>query len=59
MSFAPCVTLTASASHSVNALTGPADQWRHDSQWQYPIADGSPVTVNRTDPQKQLHVLDF
>jgi hypothetical protein len=35
-------------------LTGPADQWRHDSQWQYPIAAGAPVTSNFTSPQKQL-----
>jgi hypothetical protein len=35
-------------------LTGPADQCRHDSQWQYPIAAGSPDTVNSTAPQKHL-----
>ena len=37
---APCVTLSASGFHNVNALTGPADQWRHDAQWQQPIAGG-------------------
>jgi hypothetical protein len=51
---APCVTSTASGFHKVKALTGPADQRRHDSQWQYPIATGSPLTANWTAPQKQL-----
>ena len=32
---------------------------RQDSQWQHPIAAGSPVTVNCTAPQKQLPLLDF
>jgi len=43
----------------VKAFTGAAAQLRHDSQWQYPIAAGSPLTVKRTAPQKQLpvHVL--
>jgi hypothetical protein len=48
------VICTASGFHKVKALTGPADQWRQESQWQYPIAAGSPLTVNRTAPQKQL-----
>jgi hypothetical protein len=30
----PRVTVTFSGRHSVNALTGPADQCRQDSQWQ-------------------------
>jgi hypothetical protein len=51
---APRVIFTASGFHKVKALTGPADQLRHDSQWQYPIAAGSPLTVNCTAPQKQL-----
>ncbi|MDH4086719.1 MAG: hypothetical protein OEV04_06770 [Nitrospira sp.] len=38
----------------MKALTGAADQARQDSQWQYPIAAGSPLTVKRTAPQKQL-----
>ena len=33
-SSAPLATLTASGFHSVNALTGPADQLRHEAQWQ-------------------------
>jgi hypothetical protein len=44
--------ITASGFQSVNALTGPADQRRHDSQWQYPMPSGLPVTVNFTAPQK-------
>jgi hypothetical protein len=44
---------TAFGGQSVNALTGPADQLRHDSQWQYPMAIGLPLTVRCTDPQKQ------
>src|SRR3954468_16378154 len=51
---APRVTFTASGFQSVKALTGAAAQLRHDSQWQYPIAAGSPLTVNWTAPQKQL-----
>ena len=31
---APFVTFTEAGFHNVNALTGPADQGRHDSQWQ-------------------------
>jgi hypothetical protein len=31
---APAVTRTASGFQSVNALTGPPDQERHDRQWQ-------------------------
>jgi hypothetical protein len=50
---APLVTLTDSGFHSVKAFTGPADQCRHDSQWQKPIAAGSPTTSNSTSPQKQ------
>jgi hypothetical protein len=42
----------ASGFQSVKALTGPADHFRHESQWQYPIATGSPVIVNWTAPQK-------
>jgi hypothetical protein len=38
---------------SVKAFTGPADHRRQESQWQYPIATGSPVTSNCTAPQKQ------
>jgi hypothetical protein len=49
---APRVTRTASGFHSVNALTGDADHARQESQWQYPIATGAPVTVNSTAPQK-------
>jgi hypothetical protein len=48
------VIVSASGCHRVKALTGPADQERHDSQWQYPMAAGAPVTVNWTEPQKQL-----
>src|SRR5476651_1734168 len=51
---APRVMRTASGFHNVNALTGLADQLRHDSQWQKPIAAGSPLTVSWTAPQKQL-----
>jgi hypothetical protein len=29
---APRVTVSASGFHKENALTGPADQWRQDSQ---------------------------
>jgi hypothetical protein len=49
----------ASGFHSVKAFTGPADHFLHESQWQYPIAAGSPVTVNWTAPQKHdpLYVL--
>src|SRR5262245_55284629 len=54
MSSAPLVIRTASGAHSVNALTGPADQLRHELQWQNPIAAGAPVTVISTAPQKQL-----
>src|SRR6187455_2648475 len=54
MCSAPEVILTAPGRHNVYALTGPADQWRHDSQWQYPIATGSPVTRSEIAPQKQL-----
>src|SRR5262249_13425983 len=50
----PAVTCTASGCQSVKALTGPADQLRHDSQWQYPMPTGSPLTLNWTEPQKQL-----
>ncbi len=39
---APCVICTASGFHNVKALTGAADQVRQDSQWQYPMAVGSP-----------------
>ena len=52
----PLVIRTASGFQSVNALMGPADQWRQDSQWQYPIAAGAPVTSNSTSPQKQRPV---
>jgi hypothetical protein len=45
---------TASGFHKVKALTGAPDQLRQDSQWQYPIAEASPLTVNCTAPQKQL-----
>ena len=45
---------TVSGFHSVNALTGAAAQLRHEAQWQYPWATGSPVTVTWTAPQKQL-----
>jgi hypothetical protein len=38
----------------VNAFTGPADQVRHDAQWQYPWASGVPLTVKVTSPQKHL-----
>jgi hypothetical protein len=34
MSSRPFVTFTFSGFHSVNALTGPADQERHELQWQ-------------------------
>lgn len=40
----------------MKALTGPADQRRHESQWQYPMATGLPVTANSTAPQKQRPV---
>src|ERR1022692_880144 len=52
MLLAPLVTFRASGFHSVKAFTGPADQWRQDSQWQKPIAAGSPLTENSTAPQK-------
>jgi len=55
---APLVTLTESGFHSENAFTGPADQWRQDSQWQYPIASGDPDTSSSTAPQKQLPLTD-
>jgi hypothetical protein len=45
--------LTISGFHSVKALTGPADHARHEEQWQYPIATGSPLALRRTAPQKQ------
>jgi hypothetical protein len=54
MSLAPLVIWTDSGFHSVNALTGPADQLRHELQWQNPMATGWPVTVSSTAPQKQL-----
>src|SRR3954465_2814747 len=59
MSASPLVILTAVGGHSVNALTGPADQLRHDRQWQNPIAAGWPVTVSSTAPQKQLPLYVF
>jgi hypothetical protein len=34
MLFPPRVICTASGFHKVKALTGPADQLRHESQWQ-------------------------
>jgi hypothetical protein len=49
----PAVTVTESGFHRLNALTGPPDHDRHDRQWQYPIASGSPEAVNSTAPQKQ------
>jgi hypothetical protein len=51
---APRVTRTDSGFHSVNAFTGDADQLRQESQWQYPIAAGAPVTVTSTAPQKHV-----
>jgi hypothetical protein len=51
---APRVIRTLCGGHNVKALTGPADQCRHDVQWQYPMPAGSPLTVNCTAPQKQL-----
>jgi hypothetical protein len=33
-------------------LTGPPDHERHDRQWQYPMASGSPDASARTAPQK-------
>ena len=56
---APRVIRIASGFQSVKAFTGPADHFLHESQWQYPIAAGSPVTVNWTAPQKHdpLYVL--
>lgn len=50
----PRVIFKASGFHKVNALTGPADQCRQESQWQYPIPAGAPATVKCTAPQKQL-----
>src|SRR5262245_60630227 len=58
-SSAPRVTLTARLGHSVNALTGPADHSRHELQWQYPIASGSPSTRTSTAPQKQRPTNSF
>jgi hypothetical protein len=49
---APAVTFTASGFQSEKALTGPPDQERHERQWQYPMAWGSPVTSICTAPQK-------
>jgi hypothetical protein len=51
---APWVIVSDCGSQSVKALTGPADQCRHEAQWQYPMALGSPVTSKLTSPQKQL-----
>ena len=34
MLLSPLVTLTDSGFHRLNALTGAADQLRHDAQWQ-------------------------
>ena len=43
------------ADRACKALTGPADQRRHEPQWQQPIATGlSRSTVSCTAPQKQL-----
>jgi hypothetical protein len=52
MCSAPALTVTCPGSHSENALTGAADQERHEAQWQYPIACGSPETSIFTAPQK-------
>jgi hypothetical protein len=38
----------------VKAVTGAADHERHDEQWQYPIASGSPSAAISTLPQKHL-----
>ena len=50
----PFVTFTASASRGLNAFDRRGDQLRHDEQWQKPAANGSPVTVTSTAPQKLL-----
>jgi hypothetical protein len=51
---APFVIIRAPGFHRLKAFTGPADQWRQDSQWQKPIATGSPLTKNSTAPQKHF-----
>src|SRR5260221_12762986 len=38
---------------------GPADQCRHEEQWQNPIASGAPWTWISTAPQKQLPLYSF
>jgi hypothetical protein len=43
---------TESGFHRVNALTGAADHVRQESQWQYPMFTGAPVTAICTAPQK-------
>src|SRR4051794_4922877 len=55
----PFVMVTAAGAQSVNALTGPADHFRHEAQWQYPIATGAPTTRSSTSPQKQLPLCSF
>ncbi|HWD36542.1 MAG TPA: hypothetical protein VG840_10295, partial [Casimicrobiaceae bacterium] len=59
MGYCHCESCRHWSAGPVNAFTGPADQCRHDSQWQYPIAAGSPVAVNCTAPQKQLPACCF
>jgi hypothetical protein len=54
MCSAPAVILTASARQRPNALTGLADQRRHESQWQYAINSGAPVAVISTAPQEHF-----
>jgi hypothetical protein len=51
---APAAILTAPLLQRTNALTGLADQRRHDSQWQYAISNGAPVATSSTAPQKHL-----
>jgi len=46
------VTVTVLGTHKVKAFTGAAAHSRHDVQWQYPIATGSPTTRISTAPQK-------
>jgi hypothetical protein len=51
---APFVIFTEVGCQRLKAFTGPPDHDRHDRQWQYPMAFGSPVTWTSTAPQKHV-----
>jgi hypothetical protein len=51
---APAVILTAFVFQRANALTGLANQRRHDSQWQYAMSNGAPVATSSTAPQEHF-----